>query len=99
MRVCVKGRGLRMTDATLARAKEIDDELKQIEDEIDILTKAMKRRCRDFLKRKYFYRDTIFHYSHGYEVLDFNFTDNDLKVLIDIRERHRRALLDELERL
>ena len=43
MRVCVKGRGLRMTDATLDRAKEIDDELKQIDHEIDILTKAMDR--------------------------------------------------------
>ena len=101
MRVCVKGRGLRMTDATLDRAKEIDDELKQIDHEIDILTKAMDRmyRYRDFLKRKYFYRDTIFHYSYGYEVLNFNFTDNDLKALIDIREQRRRALLDELERL
>lgn len=90
-----------MTDATLARAKEIDDELKQIDDEIDVLAKAMSRmyRYRNFLKRKCFYRDTIFHYSNGYEVLDFNFTDNDLKVLIDIREQRRRALLDELERL
>lgn len=87
---------LKMTETTLARAKEIDDELKQIDDEIDILTKAMKRMHRDFLKRKYFYRDTIFHYSYGYEVLDFNFSDNDLKVLIDLREQRRRALLDEL---
>ena len=85
-----------MTDKTLARAKEIDDELKQIEDEIDILAKAMKRRYRDFLKRKYFYRDTIFHYSYGYEDLKFNFTDRDLKALIDLREQRRRALLDEL---
>lgn len=56
-------------------------------------------RYRDFLKRKYFYRDTIFHYSYGYEVLNFNFTDNDLKVLIDIREQRRRVLLDEMARL
>lgn len=90
-----------MTDKMVARVKEIDEELNRIDDEVDILTKAMDRmyRYRDFLKRKYFYRDTIFHYSYGYEVLNFNFTDNDLKVLIDIREQRRRALLDELERL
>lgn len=76
-----------MTDKMVARVKEIDEELNRIDDEVDILTKAMDRmyRYRDFLKRKYFYRDTIFHYSYGYEVLNFNFTDNDLKVLIDIR--------------
>lgn len=85
----------------IARVKEIDEELNRIDDEVDILTKAMDRmyRYRDFLKRKYFYRDTIFHYSYGYEVLNFNFTDNDLKVLIDIREQRRRALLDEMARL
>nr|DAS78463.1 MAG TPA: hypothetical protein [Caudoviricetes sp.] len=85
----------------VARVKEIDEELNRIDDEVDILTKAMDRmyRYRDFLKRKYFYRDTIFHYSYGYEVLNFNFTDNDLKVLIDIREQRRRALLDEMARL
>ena len=90
-----------MTDKMVARVKEIDEELNRIEDEVDILTKAMDRmyRYRDFLKRKYFYRDTIFHYSYGYEVLNFNFTDNDLKVLIDIREQRRRALLDEMARL
>ncbi len=90
-----------MTDKMVARVKEIDEELNRIDDEVDILTKAMDRmyRYRDFLKRKYFYRDTIFHYSYGYEVLNFNFTDNDLKVLIDIREQRRRALLDELARL
>ena len=89
-----------MTDKMVARVKEIDEELNRIDDEVDILTKAMDRmyRYRDFLKRKYFYRDTIFHYSYGYEVLNFNFTDNDLKVLIDIREQ-RRALLDEMARL
>jgi hypothetical protein len=85
----------------VARVKEIDEELNRIDDEVDILTKAMDRmyRYRDFLKRKYFYRDTIFHYSYGYEVLNFNFTDNDLKVLIDIREQRRRVLLDEMARL
>ncbi len=90
-----------MTDKMVARVKEIDEELNRIDDEVDILTKAMDRmyRYRDFLKRKYFYRDTIFHYSYGYEVLNFNFTDNDLKVLIDIREQRRRALLDEMARL
>lgn len=90
-----------MTDKMFARVKEIDEELNRIDDEVDILTKAMDRmyRYRDFLKRKYFYRDTIFHYSYGYEVLNFNFTDNDLKVLIDIREQRRRALLDEMARL
>ena len=90
-----------MTDKMVARVKEIDEELNRIDDEGDILTKAMDRmyRYRDFLKRKYFYRDTIFHYSYGYEVLNFNFTDNDLKVLIDIREQRRRALLDEMARL
>ena len=90
-----------MTDKMVARVKEIDEELNRIDDEVDILTKAMDRmyRYRDFLKRKYFYRDTIFHYSYGYEVLNFNFTDNDLKVLIDIREQRRRVLLDELARL
>lgn len=90
-----------MTDKMVARVKEIDEELNRIDDEVDILTKAMDRmyRYRDFLKRKYFYRDTIFHYSYGYEVLNFNFTDNDLKVLIDIREQRRRTLLDELARL
>lgn len=90
-----------MTDKMFARVKEIDEELNRIDDEVDILTKAMDRmyRYRDFLKRKYFYRDTIFHYSYGYEVLNFNFTDNDLKVLIDIREQRRRVLLDELARL
>lgn len=90
-----------MTDKMVARVKEIDEELNRIDDEVDILTKAMGRmyRYRDFLKRKYFYRDTIFHYSYGYEVLNFNFTDNDLKVLIDIREQRRRALLDEMARL
>ncbi len=90
-----------MTDKMFARVKEIDEELNRIDDEVDILTKAMDRmyRYRDFLKRKYFYRDTIFHYSYGYEVLNFNFTDNDLKVLIDIREQRRRLLLDELARL
>lgn len=90
-----------MTDKMIARVKEIDEELNRIDDEVDILTKAMDRmyRYRDFLKRKYFYRDTIFHYSYGYEVLNFNFTDNDLKVLIDIREQRRRALLDEMARL
>ena len=82
-----------MTDKMVARVKEIDEELNRIDDEVDILTKAMDRmyRYRDFLKRKYFYRDTIFHYSYGYEVLNFNFTDNDLKVLIDIREQRRRV--------
>ena len=90
-----------MTDKMVARVKEIDEELNRIDDEVDILTIAMDRmyRYRDFLKRKYFYRDTIFHYSYGYEVLNFNFTDNDLKVLIDIREQRRRALLDEMARL
>lgn len=90
-----------MTDKMVARVKEIDEELNRIDDKVDILTKAMDRmyRYRDFLKRKYFYRDTIFHYSYGYEVLNFNFTDNDLKVLIDIREQRRRALLDEMARL
>ncbi|GEM_PF-5444846 len=90
-----------MTDKMVARVKEIDEELNRIDDEVDILTKAMDRmyRYRDFLKRKYFYRDTIFHYSYGYEVLNFNFTDNDLKVLIDIREQRRRVLLDEMARL
>lgn len=90
-----------MTDKMVARVKEIDEELNRIDDEVDILTKAMDRmyRYRDFLKRKHFYRDTIFHYSYGYEVLNFNFTDNDLKVLIDIREQRRRALLDEMARL
>lgn len=90
-----------MTDKMVARVKEIDEELNRIDDEVDILTKAMDRmyRYRDFLKRKYFYRDTIFHYSYGYEVLNFNFTDNDLKVLIDLREQRRRVLLDELARL
>ena len=90
-----------MTDKMVARVKEIDEELNRIDDEVDILTKEMDRmyRYRDFLKRKYFYRDTIFHYSYGYEVLNFNFTDNDLKVLIDIREQRRRALLDEMARL
>lgn len=90
-----------MADKMVARVKEIDEELNRIDDEVDILTKAMDRmyRYRDFLKRKYFYRDTIFHYSYGYEVLNFNFTDNDLKVLIDIREQRRRALLDEMARL
>ena len=90
-----------MTDKMVARVKEIDEELNRIDDEVDILTKAMDRmyRYRDFLKRKYFYRDTIFHYSYGYEVLNFNFTDNDLKVLIDIREQGRRVLLDEMARL
>jgi hypothetical protein len=90
-----------VTDKMVARVKEIDEELNRIDDEVDILTKAMDRmyRYRDFLKRKYFYRDTIFHYSYGYEVLNFNFTDNDLKVLIDIREQRRRALLDEMARL
>lgn len=90
-----------MTDKMVARVKEIDEELNRIDDEVDILTKAMDRmyRYRDFLKRKYFYRDTFFHYSYGYEVLNFNFTDNDLKVLIDIREQRRRALLDEMARL
>lgn len=90
-----------MTDKMVARVKEIDEELNRIDDEVDILKKAMDRmyRYRDFLKRKYFYRDTIFHYSYGYEVLNFNFTDNDLKVLIDIREQRRRALLDEMARL
>lgn len=90
-----------MTDKMVARVKEIDEELNRIDDEVDILTKAMDRmyRYRDFLKRKYFYRDTIFHYSYGYEVLNFNFTDNDLKVLIDIREQRQRALLDEMARL
>ena len=65
-----------MTDKMVARVKEIDEELNRIDDEVDILTKAMDRmyRYRDFLKRKYFYRDTIFHYSYGYEVLNFNFT-------------------------
>lgn len=89
-----------MADKMVARVKEIDEELNRIDDEVD-LTKAMDRmyRYRDFLKRKYFYRDTIFHYSYGYEVLNFNFTDNDLKVLIDIREQRRRALLDEMARL
>lgn len=90
-----------MTDKMVARVKEIDEELNRIDDEVYILTKAMDRmyRYRDFLKRKYFYRDTIFHYSYGYEVLNFNFTDNDLKVLIDIREQRRRVLLDEMARL
>lgn len=90
-----------MTDKMVPRVKEIDEELNRIDDEVDILTKAMDRmyRYRDFLKRKYFYRDTIFHYSYGYEVLNFNFTDNDLKVLIDIREQRRRVLLDEMARL
>jgi len=90
-----------VTDKMVARVKEIDEELNRIDDEVDILTKAMDRmyRYRDFLKRKYFYRDTIFHYSYGYEVLNFNFTDNDLKVLIDIREQRRRVLLDEMARL
>ena len=88
-----------MTDKMVARVKEIGEELNRIDDEVDILAKAMKRRYRDFLKRKYFYRDTIFHYSYGYEVLNFNFTDNDLKVLIDLREQRRRVLLDELARL
>lgn len=90
-----------MTDKMVARVKEIDEELNRIDDEVDILTKAMDRmyRYRDFLKRKYFYRDTIFHYSYGYEVLNFNFTDNDLKVLIDIREQRRQVLLDEMARL
>lgn len=57
-----------MTDKMFARVKEIDEELNRIDDEVDILTKAMDRmyRYRDFLKRKYFYRDTIFHYSYGY---------------------------------
>lgn len=57
-----------MTDKMVARVKEIDEELNRIDDEVDILTKAMDRmyRYRDFLKRKYFYRDTIFHYSYGY---------------------------------
>lgn len=51
-----------MTDKMVARVKEIDEELNRIDDEVDILTKAMDRmyRYRDFLKRKYFYRDTIF---------------------------------------
>ena len=90
-----------MTDKMVARVKEIDEELNRIDDEVDILTKAMDRmyRYRDFLKRKYFYRDTIFHYSYGYEDLKFNFTDSDLKAFIDIREQRRRALLDEMARL
>lgn len=51
-----------MTDKMVARVKEIDEELNRIDDEVDILTKAMDRmyRYRDFLKRKYFYRDTNF---------------------------------------
>lgn len=45
-----------MTDKMVARVKEIDEELNRIDDEVDILTKAMDRmyRYRDFLKRKYF---------------------------------------------